>query len=134
MRLTPSWRSWLVLPVCLSAAVWITGGCSRSSDEDALSAKSPTQAAGVLETAFKEAPEAARIAASTAAEAMREKDYEKAVVSLQTVRATENVTLEQGLAVHATILSMEGELVSAAQAGDPKAKQAYELLKALKRK
>jgi len=88
----------------------------------------------MLETAFQEAPEAARVAASSAAEAMRQKDYEKAVVSLQTVRATENVTLEQGLAVHATILSMEGELVSAAQAGDPKAKQAYELLKALKRK
>jgi sugar/nucleoside kinase (ribokinase family) len=119
---------------CFTTA-WISStGCGHPADEDSLTGKSPVQAAGMLESAFKNAPEASRMAATSAAEAMRDKDYEKAVVSLRTIRATENVTLEQGLAVHATILSMEGELVSAAQSGDPKAKQAYELLKSLKRK
>jgi len=117
------------LTVCLA---WM--GCSKGEEADVGMPKNSTEAASQLESAFGQASEASRAAAIAAAEAMRQKDYEKAVVSLQTVRSTENVTLDQGLAVHGTIVALEAELVSAVQSGDPKAKQAYELLKALKRK
>lgn len=117
------------LTVCLGVT-----GCSKSEETDVGMPKNPTEAASQLESAFGQASEAARTAAAAAAAALRQKDYEKAVVSLQTVRSTENVTLDQGLAVHGTIVALEAELVSAVQSGDPKAKQAYELLKALKRK
>lgn len=124
------------------AGLWIAcivvglvgAGCGKSEDADAAVARTPREAAGQLESAFSQAPEVSRTAAISAAQAMRDKEYEKAVVSLQTVKATEGITLEQGMAVHGSIVNLEAELISAANSGDPKAKQAYELLKALKRK
>lgn len=128
-------RRWLPRAGSVCAALLlIAAGCGKSEDADPVAAKNPREAASQLESAFAKAPEASRTAALSAAQAMRDKEYEKAVVSLQTAKATEGITLEQGMAVHGSIVNLEAELISAANSGDPKAKQAYELLKALKRK
>jgi hypothetical protein len=64
---------------------------------------------------------------------MRQGQYDKAVMSLQVVRSRGNLTLEQGVAVHGSIVAMEAQLIQAMGSGDPNAKRAYELLRAMKR-
>ena len=71
---------------------------------------------------------------NTAAEALRVGDFEKAVVSLQHTKTAESLTLQQGMAVHSSVVLLEQQLIQAASAGDQKAQQAYNLLKAMKRK
>lgn len=107
--------------------------CKRASDEPRIETKNPKVAASQLQQAFSDAPPEIAECANAAAQAMQAGDYERAITSLETVRGQENLTLEQGMAVHSSIVSMEAKLIQAIQAGDPNAKRAYELLKALKR-
>ena len=72
-------------------------GCGSREGEDLKTASSPAEAASQIERAFAHASEETRRAADMAAEALRRGEYEKAVVSLTTVRAATNVTFEQGL-------------------------------------
>ena len=69
-----------------------------------------------------------------AAEALRRGEYEKAVVSLTTVRAATNATLEQGMAVHQSTVQLEARLAAEIAAGNEAATRAYGLLKAMKAK
>jgi hypothetical protein len=69
----------------------------------------------------------------TASAALREGQYEKAVVALQVTRSTTNLTLEQGLAVHNSLVTLEANLINAAASGDANAQRAYDLLKKSKR-
>lgn len=127
------------LPLALAAAlVFALGGCKKpASGEnavlDAPPPKTPVEAATRLEQAFGAAPtevksEVARVAAS-----IRSGDYEAAVVSLQALRHAGNQTMEQGLAVHNSNVALEQRLIAGIQAGDPKAKRAYDLLKKMKK-
>jgi len=124
----------VALTLLLGSVLLGTAGCDKSEDAGLAAARTPKEAASHLETAFDQAGESARLAAKAAAEAIRQKDYEKAVASLEVARSGGNVTLAQGMAVQGSIVALEGELLAAAQAGDPKAKQAYQLLKAMKSK
>ena len=123
-------RPWGVL---LSLTVAFTA-CRRASDDDLKLADSPKEAASQIERAFAGADPAVKQAADAAADAMRQGEYEKAVVSLQVVRAAPSVTMDQGLAVHSSTVALEVRLASAVQAGDENAKRAYQLLKAMKAK
>lgn len=114
-------------------AVALLAGCG-SGNEDRLEARPPKEEAGRLEKAFASASERQRSDASVAAAAMKTGDFEKAVVSLGAVKGGGSLSLEQGLAVHASVLSLEEQLVRGADAGDERAKRAYELLRAMKRK
>lgn len=116
-----------------SAVLW-AAGCGRSEEPGLSVVTNPQAAASQLEAAFEQAPESARVAAQAAAAAIRQKDYEKAVGSLQVARAAGEVTMAQGVAVHSSMVALEGELLAAAQGGDPKARQAYQLLRAMKSK
>jgi hypothetical protein len=69
-----------------------------------------------------------------AAEALRRGEFEKAVVSLTTVRAATNVTFEQGLAIHGSTLQLEARLAAEIATGSESAQRAYGLLKAMKAK
>ena len=95
--------------------------------------RNPQEAASQLQTVFAKAAPEIKQTADTASNAMRNGDYEKAVVALQVIRNGTNVTFEQGLAVHNSVVAMERKLVNAADAGDENAKRAYRLLKELKR-
>ena len=118
----------MVLIGCLALAA-----CKRTSDEPRIETKNPKVAASHLEQAFSDAPPEIAEHAKAAAQAMQAGEYERAITALENVRGQENLTLEQGMAVHGSVVSMEAKLIQAIQAGDPNAKRAYELLKALKR-
>ena len=107
-------------------------GCGSSPDDGL--ASNTEEAAEQMERAFAGSQGFEHEMVKAASEAMRQGDYEKAVVSLQSVKASTNAaTLEQGLAIHSSTVALESELLAAKAAGDQKAAQAYELLKAMKR-
>lgn len=119
----------LLLPC--AAALLLGAGCGKS-DEDA-GVLTPVQAARSLDEHFAEAPPDVQHTVRMASEALREGNAEKAVVALQTARAQPTLTLDQGLAVHNSLVALEHQLIAAAEAGDENAKRAYELLKRVKR-
>ncbi len=121
--------AWLVV----ATAIAITG-CRRSTNDARIETRSPKAAASQLEEAFAQADSDMAEQARAAANAMESGQYQQAVASLQSIRSQQDLTLEQGMAVHGSLVSMEAQLIQAIQAGDPNARQAYELLKALKRK
>jgi hypothetical protein len=127
------WRGGLAFSAAV-VLVLCAAGCGKS-DKDAMLAapRSPREAASQIEQAFVQAQPDLRQNAAVASTALRSGDYEKAVVSLMAVRSSEKLTPEQGLAVHHSMVAMEGKLISAIEAGDEKAKRAYQLLKDLKR-
>lgn len=103
-------------------------------DGDAVNVGTPKAAAAGLDAAFSAAPAPVQENVRLVSQAMRDGHYDQAVVSLQVVRSQENLSLEQGMAIQGSILTLEQQLVQGVQSGDPNAKRAYELLKALKRK
>lgn len=131
--MNPILRSWKLAGVLGIAACGFLAGCGKSGSDAPAIAKSPKEAATQLEQAFQGADPALQDNVAVVAEALRRKEYERAVVSLETVRARENVSLQQGLAVHSSMVVLESELIAAMQAGDPDARRAYALLKQLKR-
>ena len=120
-----------------TAALLLATGCRKASEAagDAVAPRTPQEAASQLEQVFKNAAPEIKQGAATASSAMRAGDYEKAVVALQVIRSGSgtNVTFEQGLAVHYSVVAMERKLINAVEAGDENAKRAYKVLKELKR-
>ena len=86
-----------------------------------------------MQEAFQKADADTKNTATAASEALRNADYEKAVVSLEVIKARQDLSFQQGMAVHESQVALEARLISAMAAGDPKAKQAYELLKQTRR-
>lgn len=124
----------LRVQVLVLLGVLVSSGCGRKDGGDAGMASTPAQAAGQLETAFSGAPAEYRKAASDASEALRAGDFNRAVESLGALRSGGEVTLQQGLAVHGSLVVLEGRLAAAAERGDSQARAAYELLRRLKQK
>jgi len=116
----------------LSVALLLTG-CS-GGDADLKVAETPQQAASQLESAFAAAPPEFQGAAAAASEALRTDNYDRAVESLQTIKASQSVTVDQGLAIHSSMVTLEARLLNAMEAGDENAKRAYQMLKAMKQK
>jgi hypothetical protein len=123
----------IAVGVCsgLVSLLLIANGCSKAKDPLASSSGplKPKEAASQLHHAFAEAPPEVKQAATAASEAIQSADYERAVDSIRVIKSKPNLSLDQGLAVHATEVSLEARLISAMATGDPKAKQAYEALK-----
>jgi hypothetical protein len=114
----------------LAASLVSFYGCAP---RDSAAPANPKQAAAQLDQVFQSAAGQVKQNADTASDAMRKGDYEAAVVSLQVVRDSGAVTMEQGLAIHTSAVAMETQLIRAIEAGDERAKRAYELLKRFKR-
>ena len=111
----------------------LLAACGRQDASERPIVTDPKEAATGLEASFENAPAAVQENVRLASEAMRKAEYEQAILSLGAVREQSNMTLDQGLAVHGAVVSMESELIAAMQSGDPNARRAYELLRALKR-
>lgn len=111
------------------------GGCGKSTSESPSPAPvaKPAQAATQLQQAFTTAPPEVQQTATTASEAMRSADYETAVRTLQTIKARQDLTPQQQMAVHESSAALEARLLQAMEAGDPKAKAAYERLRRSRR-
>ncbi len=122
---------------CLLCAALLLGfsGCSKSSQPGEASARppKPKEAASQLQQAFVAAEPELKENATIASKALQTTDYEAALVSLESIKSRGNLTLEQGMAVHNSMVALEQKLVIAADAGDPEAKRAYERLKKSRR-
>jgi hypothetical protein len=115
-------------------ALFLAAGCHPSEDAaNAAAQQHPNVAASQLQQVFQTAAPADKQYAETASEAMRKGEYEKAVVSLQAIGSGTNITFEQGLAIHNSVVAMEANLIRAMESGDENAKRAYQLLRELKR-
>ena len=108
-------------------------GCSKSTEAETGIAKTPEQAASQMEQAFASADAKTRELAAATSEALRKSEYENAVVSLQTMRASQETTPDQRRAVYNSAVTLEARLISAMESGDKNAERAYQLLKELKK-
>ena len=120
--------------IVLASLAVVVPGCGGGDADGKLTSKTPREAASGLETAFSGESVEARQTVSAAASAMKSGDYEKAALSLGAIRASGSLTPQQGIAVHSSMVSLEEQLVHGVEAGDPKARQAYEILKRMKKK
>ncbi|MBL9136318.1 MAG: hypothetical protein JNK85_10635 [Verrucomicrobiales bacterium] len=121
--------------VGLVMMVLMAAGCGRGGgDADIKLPETTAQAAEQVEDVFATAEPEMKETAAAASEAVRQGNYEKAVVALQALKTREPANMQQGLAVHGYMVTLEAQLISAADAGDEKAKRAYEMLRKMKRK
>ena len=120
------------IPGLLISALLVFG-CGKSDQAELPEPKTTKAAATQLDQTFQSAPAAARQNITVATEAMRSGEYEKAIISLQTVVAAQNLTLDQGMAVYGAKLNLQRDLIEAMERGDPNAKRAFELLKRMNR-
>jgi hypothetical protein len=118
------------------ALLLVLAGCSGGGEEEGMLARPETsqEAAVQVNEVFQGAPPEIQEAAQVAAEGLQTGDYEKAVLSLQAIQASGNLTVNQGMAVHNSMVTLEAELIAAKQSGDPAAIAAYERWKNLKRR
>jgi len=110
-------------------------GCGRPPADATPTATplKPKEAASQLQQAFVSANAEVKSTADVASEALRTANYEKAIDSLQTIKARQNLTFDQGMAVYNSERALEARLIAGMNAGDPNAKRAYELLKQRRR-
>lgn len=114
------------------ALVLLASGCGGSGD-GASAPVTPKQAAAQIDDAFTSAEPELKQNMHAASEALREGQFEKAVVALQVTRGSTNLSLDQGMAVHNSLVALEQNLINAAANGDANAQRAYDLLKRSKR-
>lgn len=116
-----------------AALLLVLTGCSKSTGDNVPVANTPKAAASQLDQVFTSANVEVKNDAKVASEALRTADYEKAIESLQALKARQNLTFEQGMAVYNSTVALEGRLIAAMGAGDPNARRAYERWKESRR-
>jgi uncharacterized lipoprotein YajG len=126
-------RAQLISILTFCTVLLLLSGCSKSNEADGFSAKSPEQAASALDQAFTAASAPVKQDVSAVSDALRKRDYEKAIVSLHAVQQAPGITLEQGMAIKSSSVLLERDLISAMERGDKNAEKAYQLLKRTRR-
>ena len=107
----------------IAAALLI--GCSKPAETK--------EAAADIEKAFAAADTTTREAATAVSQAMREGQFDQAVVSLTAIQAQRDTTPDQLRAIQNSSIALQSELIRRIEAGDEKAKAAYKLLQELRR-
>lgn len=104
-------------------------GCGMSEDERlARAPKNISEAASELEQVFADADSATKKNASVATQALRDGKYDKAVVSIMSIRNQDNLSFKQGMILRNSMVTLQQDLISAVEDGDPHAIKAMELL------
>ena len=118
----------------ISSAVFF-GGCGRSDTKSSgtAPATTPKQAATQLEQAFATAGPEARAGVTTATEALRMADYDRAIAALEAIKAKKDLTVKQNIALHESEAALEMRLIQAMASGDQRAKAAYDQLRKRRR-
>ena len=118
-----------------TALLLALNGCGKSPADTTPTATppKPKEAASQLQQAFVSANVEVKNTANVASEALRTANYEKAIESLRTIKARQNLTFEQGMAIYNAERALEARLIAGMSAGDSNAKRAYELLKQSRR-
>lgn len=120
----------------LLAAALAASGCGKeetSKFTPQAEPPKPQEAATQLQQAFVNSAPEVKSTAATASQALQAANYEEAVKSLQTMKAKQNLTVDQGMAIYNSERALEARLINAMMAGDPNAKRAYEQLKKSRR-
>lgn len=126
----------LSAPAVLAGWLALAAACNKESSPEAVAAGAsvkPKEAATQLQQAFASAPVEVQQTAKAASQALRAADYEAAVKNIQEIKAKPNLSVEQGMAIHSSEQALEARLIAAMEAGDPRAKQAYEQLRKSRR-
>jgi hypothetical protein len=121
--------------ICLALLLNLTA-CKKepaTQIEPAVVPVKPKEAATQIEQAFVATEGEVKTVANVASEALQKADYEAAVQSLELLKERGSLTVEQGIAVHNSMVSLEAKLIAAMEAGDPSARRAYEQLKRARR-
>jgi len=114
------------------AAVFLFG-CGMSEDERlARVPKNLTEAASELDQVFANADSVTKGNASIATLALREGKYDKAVVSIMSIRNQDNLTFEQGMILRNSMVTLQQDLIGAAKDGNANAIKALERLQQMK--
>jgi hypothetical protein len=104
-------------------------GCGMSENERlARTPKNLTEAASELEQVFADADSTTKGKAAIATQALREEIYDKAVASIISISNQDNLTFEQGMILRNSMVTLQRDLINAAENGDTKAIKAIELL------
>lgn len=106
--------------------------CGSSNEGQIRRSSSPEKAADHLTEAFDKADGQTRKMAQDASDALKKGQYKKAVMAIEGIKRSPNVTFEQGVAVRDSVVNLEAELISQMEE-DPKARAAYEMLKRINR-
>lgn len=123
----------LILLLC---GVVFLGGCGKKEAEGVAATATPPkpkEAATQLDQAFSSADQELKVVAGAASTALQTADYEAAVQSLSIMKEQGSLTMDQGIAVYNSMVSLETRLLNAMAAGDQNAKRAYEQLKKSRR-
>jgi hypothetical protein len=115
--------------------ILVSAGCGKSGNPSGTAAPvpKPKEAASQLQQVFLASDPEVKDAANAASKALQTSDYEKAVVTLEAIKARGNLTFDQGIAVHNSMVALETKLIVASESGDANAKRAYDLLKKFRR-
>ena len=116
----------------LLAAALVLSGCTHKEDEKPVAVepiRHPEKAATVLEQAYQKADSGAKTAVDEVTRALKQKDYEGAVVGLQVLQANPARSFEQSQVLIGMMAGLQKELAEGAERGDPKAIKAIEALK-----
>jgi len=127
--MTHSICSFVLLGLFVSSV--LTGCGKKPEAEPVVTAQppKPAEAASQLSQAFSAADQELKTVADAASTALQTADYEAAVQSLSMMKERGSLTVDQGIAVHNSMVSLETRLINAIAAGDANAKRAYEQLK-----
>jgi hypothetical protein len=123
----------LCKPAFLILALAALAACGKPKAKEPVQVSAipqkPEKAAAQLQQVFVAAEPEIKTVANVASEALKTADYEAAIHSLQTIKERGGLTVDQGIAVQNSMISLEAKLIAGMQAGDANAKRAYEQLK-----
>lgn len=107
-------------------------GCGDPAEQNyKRSSKTSAEAADHLTEAF--ASSKAKKHAAAASQSLKNGEYKKAIVSIQLLKTTPGMTLDQGIAIRDYLNNLSRELSEQAEDGDPKAKEALSMLREISR-
>ena len=107
-------------------------GCGGGTEPNyRRSSDTPAEASNHLTEAF--ANSKAKKHAAAASQSLKNGEYKKAVVSIQLLKTTPGMTLDQGIAIRDYLNNLSRELSERAENGDPKAKAALHMLREISR-
>ncbi len=71
--------------------------------------------------------------ADIASKAIKKGQFGKALYAIETIKKAPEVSFDQGVAINDSLVNLEAELIYRMEDGDPKAKEAYQMLKRINR-
>lgn len=111
----------------LAALALVATACGNSEEVESLA---PAAAAAEVDQTFAAAPPELKQAADAASSALRANEYEKALVAIHAISASQNTTPDQQRAAVRSMESLQGQLARALVNGDTNAMRIIQMIQA----